>query len=82
MKYMYDLELERIVREIKKVKAKKVCIQLPDGLKDKAVEIVNFIEKNTNAECLIWLETCYGACDIPQLKNVDLLIQFGHSNFL
>ncbi|MBU0962589.1 MAG: diphthamide synthesis protein [Nanoarchaeota archaeon] len=79
---MYDLELERIVREIKKVKAKKVCIQLPDGLKDKAVEIVNFIEKNTNAECLIWLETCYGACDIPELKDIDLLIQFGHSSFL
>ena len=79
---MYDLELERVIREIKKIKAKKVCIQLPDGLKDKAVEIVNFIEKNTSAECLIWLETCYGACDIPQLKNVDLLIQFGHSNFL
>lgn len=79
---MYDLELIRVVKEIKKNKAKKVCIQLPDGLKDKALEIVNFIEKNTKAKCFIWLESCYGACDIPDIKEMDLLVQFGHSNFL
>lgn len=79
---MYDLELIKVVKEIKKNRSKKVCIQLPDGLKDKALEIVNFIEKNTNAKCLIWLGTCYGACDIPNLKGIDLLVQFGHSNFL
>lgn len=79
---MYNLELDNIVKEIKKIKAKRVCIQLPDGLKDKALEIVNFIEKNTNSECLIWIESCYGACDIPNLKDIDLLVQFGHSNFL
>ena len=78
---MYNLELDKVVTEIKKAKAKRVCIQLPDGLKDKALEITNFIEKNTSAVCLIWLESCYGACDIPNLKDVDLLIQFGHSKF-
>jgi len=79
---MYDLELIRVVKEIKNNKAKKVCIQLPDGLKNKALEIVNFIEKNTNAKCLIWMGTCYGACEIPNLKDIDLLVQFGHSAFL
>jgi len=79
---MYDLELIRVVKEIKKNKVKKVCIQLPDGLKEKALEIVNFIEKNTRAKCFIWLESCYGACDIPNVKEMDLLVQFGHSNFL
>ena len=78
---MYDLELINVVREIKKQKVKKVCIQLPDGLKDKALEIVDFIEKNTSAKCLIWLGTCYGACDVPNLKNIDLLVHFGHSKF-
>ncbi|MDD5651095.1 MAG: diphthamide synthesis protein [Candidatus Nanoarchaeia archaeon] len=79
---MYNLELDQVISEIKKVKAKRVCIQLPDGLKDKALEIVDFIEKNTNVSCLIWMETCYGACDIPNLKDVDLLVQFGHSKTL
>jgi 2-(3-amino-3-carboxypropyl)histidine synthase len=76
----YDLELNRIEKEIKKARSKLVCIQLPDGLKQKATEISEFIEKNTQAKCLIWMSTCFGACDVPKLpKEVDMLIQFGHS---
>ncbi len=78
----YDLELNKVIKEIKNKKAKTVCIQLPDGLKNKALEITDFIEKNTNSKCLIYLGSCFGACDIPELKDVDLLIQFGHSSFL
>jgi 2-(3-amino-3-carboxypropyl)histidine synthase len=80
----YDLELNRAVEEIKKNKAKSVCIQLPDGLKPKAHEIQQYIEKNTNASVIIWLGSCYGACDTPKLENlkVDLLIQWGHSEFI
>ncbi len=77
---MYNLELERAIKEIKKQKAKSVCIQLPDGLKPKAKEIVDKIEKETNARCLIWAGSCFGACDVPELK-VDLLIQWGHSKW-
>lgn len=80
----YDLELDRVVKEIKKQKAKLVCIQLPDGLKPKANEIQKQIKKNTNAEVLIWLGSCYGACDTPQgldKLKVDLLIQWGHSEW-
>ena len=32
----YNLELEKAADAIKKEKAKRVCIQLPDGLKPKA----------------------------------------------
>ena len=79
----YDLELERVVKEIKAQKAKIVCIQLPDGLKPKAAEIADFLEKKTCAKILIWMSTCFGACDIPQLpKEADLLIQFGHSKWI
>jgi|TARA_Y100000310_G_scaffold216244_1_gene217241 2-(3-amino-3-carboxypropyl)histidine synthase len=80
----YDLELSRAVAEIKKNNAKKVCIQLPDGLKPKAKDIQEYIEKNTNASVVIWLGSCYGACDIPKAENlkVDLLIQWGHNEFV
>ena len=79
----YNLELERVINEIKNQKAKLVCIQLPDGLKPKAAEIADFIEKNTSAKVLIWLGTCFGACDVPQLpKEVDLLVQWGHSEWV
>ena len=79
---MYDLELDKVVKEIKKEKARIVCIQLADGLKFKAKEIADFIESKTKAKCLIWMESCYGICDYPELKDVDLLIQFGHNKFI
>ncbi|MBN2421149.1 diphthamide synthesis protein [Candidatus Woesearchaeota archaeon] len=81
---MYDLELDKVVEEIKTSKAKRVCIQLPDGLKPKAKEIQEAIEAKTKAEVIIWGGSCFGACDLPrgleELK-VDLLIHFGHSPF-
>ena len=79
MESEYDLELDRAAGEIKKSKAKLVCIQLPDGLKPLAAGIADELEKKTNAKILIWLGSCFGACDVPDLKEVDLLIQFGHS---
>ena len=77
----YDLELKRAANEIKKRKAKKVCIQLPEGLKQKATEIADYLKKETGAKILIWADTCFGACDVPDLKDVDLLIQWGHSEW-
>jgi 2-(3-amino-3-carboxypropyl)histidine synthase len=81
---MYNLELDNLVKEIKQNKSKKILIQLPDGLKSKAGEIVDFIEDKTDSQVIIWLGTCFGACDIPLgLKNlgIDLLVQFGHNKF-
>ena len=77
---MYDLELNKAVQEVKNSKAKSVCIQLPDGLKPKAKEIVDTIEKKTKAKCFIWFGSCFGACDIPK-TDADLLIQWGHSEW-
>lgn len=80
----YDLELDRVVSEIRKHKAKHVCIQLPDGLKPHADKIVKHIRENTGVEVLIWAGSCFGACDIPteiEKLGVDLLIQFGHSEW-
>ena len=77
---MYDLELDRVAEKIKMEKAKTVCIQLADGLKPRATEIADYLKKRTNAEIFIWMESCFGACDVPDL-NVDLLIQFGHNEF-
>lgn len=76
----YNLELDKAVKEIKNSKAKTVCIQLPDGLKPKAKEITDYLEKNTNAQILIYAGSCFGACDVPDIK-ADLLIQWGHSKF-
>ena len=78
----YDLELEKAISHIKENNAKLVCIQLPDGMKPYAKEIQDKIKENTGADILIWLGSCYGACDWPigiDKLGVDLLIAWGHS---
>lgn len=78
----YNLELEEVIKKIKKQKARRVLIQLPEGLKPQAIRLADEIESKTNAKVLIWIGSCYGSCDLPQgLENlgIDLVIQFGHS---
>ncbi|MBI2546709.1 diphthamide synthesis protein [Candidatus Woesearchaeota archaeon] len=78
----YDLELEKVAERIKKENAKLVCVQLPDGLKNKGKVIQDYIKENTDADVIIWAGSCFGACDLPlevQKLGVDLLVQWGHS---
>jgi len=82
----YDLQLEKIVSKIKKSKAKLVLLQFPDGLKLYATSVVDYLRENTRgSEFLIWMSSCFGACDTPVLpreieKKIDLCIQFGHNS--
>lgn len=80
----YELEIDKIVKTIKKEKAKRVLLQFPDGLKPWATAIEQEIEKKVgkNVELFIWLGSCFGACDVPvqtEKLGVDLIVQFGHS---
>jgi diphthamide biosynthesis enzyme Dph1/Dph2-like protein len=79
----YDLEIDRIVKTIKKEKAKIVLLQFPDGLKPVATKVADILESKTSAKILIWMGSCFGACDIPNVEHlrpkIDLIIQFGHS---
>ena len=74
----YGLELDRIVAEVKKIGAKTVLLQLPDGLKPWAPVLVDYLESESSAEISIWLGECFGACDLPN-SECDLLVQFGHA---
>jgi len=81
----YDLEKDRMVEEIKKNNAKMVLLHLPDGLKPKAKELQEIIEKNTEATVIIWGGSNFGACDLPvdsERAGVDLIVHFGHSAWL
>lgn len=83
----YNLELDKVISQIKKSNAKFVLLQFPDGLKIYATAIVDFLREKTKAEFLVWFGSCYGACDTPVLpknveKKIDLVIQFGHSDMM
>ncbi len=80
----YDLGIPRIIEEIKSNNAKNVVLQLPDGLKPKAKEIVDSIRKELDVNLFIWSGTNFGACDIPlhlEKLGIDLILHFGHSEF-
>jgi diphthamide biosynthesis enzyme Dph1/Dph2-like protein len=76
----YDLELERIISEIKKNNIKSVLLQLPDGLKFWGPLLCDYIEERCDVDVMIWLGDCFGACDLPN-SGCDLVIQFGHSEW-
>ncbi|MEK6860149.1 MAG: diphthamide synthesis protein [Nanoarchaeota archaeon] len=79
---IYELEIERIIKTIKTEKARKVLLQFPEGMKPYSTIIADEIENKTGIECFIWLDSCFGGCDIPlevEKLGVDLIVQFGHS---
>jgi len=74
----YDFEINKIKKEIKKRKAKKILLQFPEGLKTKAEQVMKQLKGYD-----VWLsaEPCFGACDI-KTKGFDLTIHFAHSKML
>ncbi len=80
---MIEINISKLAEEIKKRKAKLVAMQFPDGLKTKAEEIADQIEKETGAKTIVFAEPCFGACDLKDREakelGADLLLHFGHS---
>ncbi len=77
-----DLELEKLVEEIKTNSHKNIIIQLPDGLKPKAKEIQDrLLNSFSDLKITFWAGDCFGACDTPQVKGFDLFVAFGHSKW-
>jgi 2-(3-amino-3-carboxypropyl)histidine synthase len=81
----YDFEEERVRQEILKIGAKRVLLQLPEGLKPEAPRLAKFIEK-TGALPMISADPCYGACDLAiqdaEGLGVDLIVHYGHSKLV
>src|SRR5512138_2230575 len=81
----FDFEEERIKQEIVKLSAKRVLLQLPEGLKPEAPKIAKTVEK-TGALPIISVDPCYGACDLAMCEaeglDVDLIVHFGHAKMI
>ena len=76
----YELELGRIVSEIKGKDVKSVLLQLPDGLKPYGLVICDYVSGKCDCDVRIWLGDCFGACDLPS-TDCDLVVQFGHAKW-
>ncbi len=82
---LFDFEEERVKQEIAKSKAKKVLIQLPEGLKVEGLRLAKIIEK-VGALPIVSADPCYGACDLASAEaeglGVDLIVHYGHTKLL
>ena len=81
----FDFEEERIKQQIIKLDAKRVLLQMPEGLKPMAPKIAKVVEKS-GALAIISADPCYGACDIAigeaECLGVDLIVHFGHAKMV
>jgi 2-(3-amino-3-carboxypropyl)histidine synthase len=81
----FDFEEERIKQEIAKLGAKRVLLQLPEGLKPEGPRLAKIIE-GTGAVPIISADPCYGACDLATAEaerlGIDLIIHFGHAKLM
>ncbi len=63
----------------------KILLQVPEGLKTKALQLAEKLEKDGN-EVLIGCEPCYGACDLRDAEaerlGCDKIIHYGHNKML
>ncbi len=82
---MFDFEEERLRQEIVKLGAKRVLIQLPEGLKGEAPRLAKVIEK-AGALPIVSADPCYGACDLATSEaeslGADLIVHYGHAKLL
>jgi 2-(3-amino-3-carboxypropyl)histidine synthase len=80
---LYHLELERVIEEIKSRGAKRVLLQLPDGLRPLAFQVVKALRMGTGAQVYLSGDSCYGACDLALNQarelSADLIVHYGHS---
>ena len=58
----YNFEIPKTIWRIKSLQAKRVALQLPEGLTMFATTLADIIEKHTGAETVIMADVTYGAC--------------------
>jgi 2-(3-amino-3-carboxypropyl)histidine synthase len=80
-----NFEEEFFLNELKRIKPKKILVQLPEGIKTKANEMQEKIE-NLGIEVIFSGETAWGGCSLALEEakkfNVDLILHFGHAPFI
>lgn len=83
---MFDLEEDRLLGEITGRGARRILIQLPDGLKNEGPRLAALVRRKTGAEVFVSAVPAWGACDLSldaaQRLRADLLVHYGHNEFL
>lgn len=74
------IDIESTITKLKDMNAKKILLQLPDGLKPRVFEY--FTRLSSEFSVIVSSEGFYGACDTGNMevyRDVDCIVQLGHS---
>ncbi|XP_054250352.1 2-(3-amino-3-carboxypropyl)histidine synthase subunit 1 [Indicator indicator] len=79
----YNFEIPKTIWRIRQAQAKKVALQMPEGLLMFACTIADIIERFTDAEAVVMGDVTYGACCVDDYTaralGADFLVHYGHS---
>ena len=79
----HDFQLEELVERIKENDHRLIALQVPEGLKMQALEMMDMIEGYSSAKVVLAADPCYGACDLVhdtmRMMGVELVAHMGHS---
>ncbi|XP_050537565.1 2-(3-amino-3-carboxypropyl)histidine synthase subunit 1 [Daktulosphaira vitifoliae] len=79
----YNFELPKTIWRLRQMQAKRVALQMPEGLTMFAVQLCDIIEHFTDADTVVMGDVTYGACCVDDFTakalGVDLLVHYGHS---
>ncbi len=82
--HSYDLGFDRIDSFIKEYSPKLILLQLPDGLKFLAQEIIDYI-RSRGVDVVLSGSHAYGACDLAVdeafVVGADSIIHIGHNEY-
>ncbi|XP_075706920.1 2-(3-amino-3-carboxypropyl)histidine synthase subunit 1 [Rhinoderma darwinii] len=79
----YNFEIPKTIWRIQQAGAKRVALQMPEGLLMFACAISDIIERFTSAETVVMGDVTYGACCVDDYTaralGADFLVHYGHS---
>ncbi|MBI2547186.1 MAG: diphthamide biosynthesis enzyme Dph2 [Candidatus Aenigmarchaeota archaeon] len=79
------MELNDVIKELKKLKAKRVFIQFPLGLKNDKIQKISRTLDDEGIDAVLCIESTYGACDIRDVEakrlECDAILHVGHVDF-
>ncbi|QRF75467.1 S-adenosyl-L-methionine:L-histidine 3-amino-3-carboxypropyltransferase [Thermoplasmatales archaeon] len=77
---MFSVDVNDTIQKLQQMGARKILLQLPDGLKPHAFDYFNALSAKFSV--IISSDPFYGACDVgnaEQYRDVDCIVQYGHS---
>jgi len=79
----YSFEIDKTIKRIREKQAKRVALQLPEGLLMFATALADVLQAETGAEMVILGDVTYGACCVDDYSakalGCDFLVHYGHS---